>query len=189
MTDCSVTDLPYTGALFTWWNKRSEDPIGKKLDRALVNNEWLTRYPHAHAHFDAGGVSDHARCLIRTTGATNATRKPFRFFNYLADHQEFLPTVKDVWDSNAPLLHSRTALSRFHQQLKQHKEPLRALNRTHYEDLPARTKHAYEELCECQNIVLQDPSPQNVAQAAVAEERWTKLARIEEKFFRQKSCV
>ena len=80
-------------------------------------------------------------------------------------------------------------LSRFHQQLKQLKEPLRTLNKTHYEDLPARTKQAYEELCECQNIVLQDPSPQNVARAAVAEERWTKLARIEEKFFRQKSCV
>lgn len=36
MTDCMMMDLPYTGALFTWWNKRVEDPIGKKLDRVLV---------------------------------------------------------------------------------------------------------------------------------------------------------
>ncbi|KAH0938920.1 hypothetical protein HID58_006381, partial [Brassica napus] len=35
--------------------------------------------------------------------------------------------------------------------------PLRALNKTHYGDLPARTKQAYEELCNCQNTVLQDP--------------------------------
>lgn len=34
-TDCSMLDLPYTGARFTWWNKREEDPIGKKLDRDL----------------------------------------------------------------------------------------------------------------------------------------------------------
>lgn len=37
VTDCSLQDLPYTGALFTWWNQREEDPIGKKLDKALVN--------------------------------------------------------------------------------------------------------------------------------------------------------
>lgn len=27
-TDCSLTDLAFTGALFTWWNKRGADPIG-----------------------------------------------------------------------------------------------------------------------------------------------------------------
>ena len=37
--------------------------------------------------------------------------------------------------------------------------------------------------------MLQDPSSINVALAAEAEERWSKLARIEEKFFKQKSCI
>ena len=37
--------------------------------------------------------------------------------------------------------------------------------------------------------MLQDPSPTNVALAAEGEERWNKLARIEKKFFKQKSCV
>lgn len=63
----------------------------------LVNNAWLSWYPQSSAHFDAGGISDHARCLIRTSGATNETRKPFQFFTYLAEHQEFLPIVKEVW--------------------------------------------------------------------------------------------
>lgn len=36
-TDCGLLDLPFVGALFTWWNKREEDPIRKKLDRDLVN--------------------------------------------------------------------------------------------------------------------------------------------------------
>lgn len=111
VTDCSVMDLPYTGALFTWWNNRVEDPIGKKLDRALVNQSWLSRYPLSSAHFEAGGISDHARCLIRTAGITNDARKPFRFFNYLAEHKDFLPTVKRVWDTTEILYPSRTALS------------------------------------------------------------------------------
>ena len=137
ITECEVMDLPYTGAMFTWWNKREEDPIGKKLDRALVNREWLQQYPQSSAHFGAGGVSDHARCLVRTSGSSNEVRKPFRFFNYLTEHQDFLPIVKAVWESTEVLHHSRSALSRFHGKLKLLKQPLRDLNRTHYGDLPA----------------------------------------------------
>lgn len=37
--------------------------------------------------------------------------------------------------------------------------------------------------------MLVDPTPENFAGAAAASERWNRLARIEEKFFRQKSCV
>ena len=38
--------------------------------------------------------------------------------------------------------------------------------------------------------MLQDPSPENIAiAAAAAEEKWNRLARIEEKFYMQKSCV
>lgn len=166
-----------------------EDPIGKKLDRALVNQAWLTRYPQSNAYFAAGGISDHARCLIKVSGESNEERKPFRFFNYLTEDPDFLPTIKEVWESSDPLVHSRLALSMFHKKLKLLKQPLRALNRTHYGDLPARTKQAYEDLCEWQNKVLTDPSPDNVAGAAAAAERWNRLARIEEKFSRQKSCV
>lgn len=99
VNDCSVMDLPYTGAFFTWWNKRVEDPIGKKLDRALINQSWLNTYPQAAVHFEAGGISDHARCFVRLSGAVNEARKPFRFFNYLADHKDFLPTIKEVWEA------------------------------------------------------------------------------------------
>ncbi|KAH0868080.1 hypothetical protein HID58_075102 [Brassica napus] len=59
----------------------------------------------------------------------------------------------------------------------------------HYEDLASRTKQAYEVMCECQNQVLIDPNPLTFAAAAVASDRWNKLARIEKKNFRQKSCI
>ena len=88
--DCNLTDLAYSGALFTWWNKRDEDPLGKKLDRALVNAAWLRSYPQSTASFEAGGISDHARCVVHLTGSTNEARKPFRFFNYFMEHDEFL---------------------------------------------------------------------------------------------------
>ena len=61
---------------------------------------------------------------------------------------------------------------------------MQLLNRIHYGDLPTRTKLAYEEMCHCQNMALQDPTPVTFAAAAEATDRWSKLAAIEEKFFR-----
>lgn len=189
LTDCSLVDLVYGGALFTWWNQRDGDPIGKKLDRALVNGDWLRLFPNSHAYFDTGGVSDHARCLIKLTGVQDESRKPFRYFNFLADDEEFIPVIQESWSSTARLYHSRTALSNFHRKLKLLKPILRALNRSHYGDISNRTKLAFEELCECQNRVLVDPSSENFVQVASASDKWNRLARIEEKFYRQKSCI
>lgn len=189
VTDCSLVDLVFGGALFTWWNQRNGNPIGKKLDRALVNGDWLRLYPNSHAYFDAGGVSDHARCLIKLSGIQDEVRKPFRYFDFLADNEEFIPSIQESWSSSARLFHSRTALTDFHRKLKLFKPVLRAINRSHYGDITNRTKQAFEELCECQNRVLVDPSSANFAQAAEASDKWHKLARIEEKFYRQKSCI
>lgn len=103
--DCSLADLAYGGAFFTWWNKRDEDPIGKKLDRALINDDWLRVFPNSYAYFDAGGVSDHAQCLIKLSSEQEETRKPFRFFNFLAEDDEFLPRIQESWNSTTRLYH------------------------------------------------------------------------------------
>lgn len=34
VADCNLMDLAYVGSVYTWWNKRGFDPVGKKLDRA-----------------------------------------------------------------------------------------------------------------------------------------------------------
>lgn len=89
--------------------------------------------------------------MVHLAGSKEEARKPFHFFNYLAEHEEFLPTVAKVWETTEDLYHSRSALSLLHKKLKQLKFEMRALNKTHYGDLPNRTKQAYEVLCCCQN--------------------------------------
>lgn len=135
VTDCVLTDLAYVGSLFTWWNKRGADPIGKKLDQALINGNWLSVYPQSFASFETGGISDHARCVIRLKQQSVGNRKPFKFFNYLVEHGDFLPTVRSKWEATAPISHSRTALNMFHKKLKSLKYAMRELNRNHYGDL------------------------------------------------------
>ena len=83
--DCHLLDLPYVG----WWNKRGLDPIGKKLDRTLINGDWLRFFPHSFAKFEAGGVFDHARCIVSLTERQTKVRKPFKFFNFLIDNADF----------------------------------------------------------------------------------------------------
>lgn len=187
--DCSLTDMTSTGALFTWWNMRLEDPLRKKLYRALMYAAWLRDFPQSYARFEAGGISDHAIWVVHLFGTHNETRKPFRFFNYLTEHADFLPVVKRSWDSTPAIYHSHSALSKFHAKLKLLKYEMRMLNKTQYGDLPNRTKLAFEEMCRCQNLVLIDPTPVTFVAAAEASERWNRLASIEENFFRQKSCI
>lgn len=172
---CSLMDLPYVGSVYTWWNKRGLDPVGKKPDRVLVNGEWLQAFPRSYAKFDAGGVSDHARCLVSLTEHQTSTRKPFKFFNYLIGNEEFMPLVAHKWAETGPLFHSRTALSRFHQRLKSLKHDIRKLNRTRYGDLSLRTKKAFEDLCTCQSQVLADPTTETFRAESEAADRWHHL--------------
>ncbi|XP_013738673.1 uncharacterized protein LOC106441397 [Brassica napus] len=42
--DCIRTDLTHSGVIFTLWNNQEAGPIGKILDRALINGPWLRTF-------------------------------------------------------------------------------------------------------------------------------------------------
>ncbi|KAG7543172.1 hypothetical protein ISN45_Aa07g030980 [Arabidopsis thaliana x Arabidopsis arenosa] len=56
-------DLPSRGAFFTWSNERKEDPVIRKLDRVVVNEQWSACFPDSLAIFDPPGDSDHSPSL------------------------------------------------------------------------------------------------------------------------------
>lgn len=131
--------------------------MGKNLDRALINPEWLNTCPIAYVSYETGGISDHSRSLVRLSQSSASVHKPFKFFNYLLDLPQFLPTVSRIWNDNSPLYHSRSALHRFHKQLKHLKFELRTLNKTQYG----------ESMC---NTFLWSGSPHNKHKAKVSWE-------------------
>lgn len=74
------------GPVYTWCNKRENDLIMKKLDRVLVNEEWLQAYSHSYSVFEAGGCSDHLRGRINLQsegGNTIQRKRPFKFVNVI----------------------------------------------------------------------------------------------------------
>ncbi|XP_074296928.1 uncharacterized protein LOC141627591 [Silene latifolia] len=63
---CQLVDSPAVGSFYTWNNK--QDPqtrVYSRLDRVLVNSEWLQWRPSSHAHFYNEGLFDHTPRIIR----------------------------------------------------------------------------------------------------------------------------
>lgn len=116
---CSLTDMQSHGPLFTWCNKRDGDElICKKLDRVLVNDQWIAEYQQSYEVFEAGGCSDHLRCRIKIQNDKPHIRKPFKFMNVLATDLGFLQMAKDFWDSTETLYHSTSTIYCFSKKLK-----------------------------------------------------------------------
>ncbi|VVB04666.1 unnamed protein product [Arabis nemorensis] len=183
ISECEFTDLGYTGPVFTWWNHQDEVPIGKKLDRAMVKSAWCETYPQSCATFETNGISDHSRCLVKIADGVQEKKHHFQFFNYLAEHPQFLDIVSEVWNATEPIFQSRSALKLFHRKLKLLKPYLRALNGEKYGDITQRTKLAFEVLCARQEDALRNPCRETFQAEHLALGEWQNFAEVEERFF------
>ncbi|KAG7579308.1 Reverse transcriptase domain [Arabidopsis thaliana x Arabidopsis arenosa] len=190
VTYCDISDMASHGPLFTWSNRRDNDPILKKLDRVMVNEVWTQAFPHSYNVFEAGGCSDHLRCRISLNdGAGEIVKgpRPFKFVNAVIEMEEFQPMVQEYWSQTEPLFMSTSTLFRFSKKLKALKPGIRNLARERMGDLVKKSKEAYDSLCQKQELNLLNPSLQTMEDETEAYKRWEKLARLEEKFLKQKS--
>ncbi|XP_074283153.1 uncharacterized protein LOC141607698 [Silene latifolia] len=61
LATCGMTDIPATGAFYTWTNKQdSASRIYSRLDRFLINQDWQSSFPDMMAHFHPAGLFDHS---------------------------------------------------------------------------------------------------------------------------------
>ncbi|KAF8114102.1 hypothetical protein N665_0042s0024 [Sinapis alba] len=184
---CSLLDMCSHGPDFTWCNKKEEGLICKRLDRVLINDVALHKLRNNYSVFEAGGCSDHLRCMIHLESEGQKKRRPYKFTNVIATMEEFLPTVEGYWKKTKKLFHSTSAMFRLGKKLKGLKPSLRTLSKEKLGQLPKETKEAYLRLCEKQRETLQCPTPSAIKAERKALEKWQKLADLEEEFYKQKS--
>ncbi|XP_074277099.1 uncharacterized protein LOC141600751 [Silene latifolia] len=79
---CDVTDIQAYGSFFTWNNK--QDPstrVFSRIDRFMVNIDWMLLYPDSKAYFMNEGNFDHCPCIVSRKPDTPARKPSFRYFN------------------------------------------------------------------------------------------------------------
>jgi len=63
--EANLEDLRYVGQRYTWWNHQEDTrSIHRKLDRGLVNESWMTKFPGSFAEFHPAGSSDHSPAIV-----------------------------------------------------------------------------------------------------------------------------
>ncbi|KAL4291256.1 hypothetical protein GQ457_14G001080 [Hibiscus cannabinus] len=94
LDELDVLDHAYNGAVFTWYNKREEAPLSRKLDQVLVNNWWLRKFSNARVDFVVPDCSDHSPSYVVIDAPMARPPRPFKFFHFWADHPTFYSIVE-----------------------------------------------------------------------------------------------
>ncbi|KAL2253051.1 UNVERIFIED_CONTAM: hypothetical protein Sindi_0099800 [Sesamum indicum] len=149
--EAGLMPLPMQGEWYTWHNcSSSTRSLWKRLDRLLINDQWLVRFPMSFYHSLTLRTSDHSPLVIY--GDTQQQYGGmFRFDNYLALSSDFIPSVKSIWQHEVvgvPMF----AVTR---KLKALKPVFKALKKKKG-DLTIKVQLAKGFLEEAQNLVSSD---------------------------------
>lgn len=184
--DNQLADLPRRGVFYTWSNHQQDNPIIRKLDRAMANGEWFSIFPSALAVFDPPGDSDHAPCIISIDNQPAGSRKCFKYFSFLSSHPSYLTALSAAWDGSIVVGSPMFILGEL---LKAAKSCCRTLNRQGFSNIQQRTDQALARLEELQIALLTSPSDSLFRQEHVARKKWDFFAAALESFYRQKSRI
>lgn len=78
----NMNEMRLIGRPFTWTNGHGIS----KLDRAVVNANWMQHYRYLEAIVMDTGCSKHSPILIIVEKDRQSRRRPFKFFNALAKY-------------------------------------------------------------------------------------------------------
>ncbi|CAK9166470.1 unnamed protein product [Ilex paraguariensis] len=173
--------LRYSGLLYTW----KSNNVARKLDRVLINEEWNVKFPYSEVEHLPLGVSDHCPSLIKLVTVASRRKSSFRFFNFLADREDFIPTVIQVWNEGIQGTLQFQISSKLKRLKSIFKEKCKEIG-----DISMRSKEAKSALENCQRDLDHDPSDIRLRQKEkLLIANYLRAAQIKEGFYKQKTRV
>ncbi|XP_074267102.1 uncharacterized protein LOC141590406 [Silene latifolia] len=153
VNNCGLQDMKTTGAFFTWNNKQaSATRVFSRIDRVLVNGDWLKDWSDWFAHYQPEGEFDHCPCIVSCGDRSSGTKKPFKFFNMWTKVEDFGTLVTQHWQMQI----QGTPMFRMVRKLKLLKPSLKKLNRDLFSDIERNADVAYNLLLDCQQQLQGD---------------------------------
>ncbi|XP_074300540.1 uncharacterized protein LOC141631817 [Silene latifolia] len=101
LDDCQLQEGKMIGSYFTWNNKQDDGTrVYSKIDRVLINDAWLQRFPDSVAQFLPEGHFDHCPCVIQFNRTSAWKKAPFKYFNIWALADNFDEVVQHRWQED-----------------------------------------------------------------------------------------
>ena len=88
-----LTEIQARNGWFTWFRGQAKS----KLDRLLVNPEWISIFPSLQVSLLRRGISDHCPILVSST-EQDWGPKPFKFLDCWLSHPRCMKVIRDSWE-------------------------------------------------------------------------------------------
>ncbi|XP_072084416.1 uncharacterized protein [Arachis hypogaea] len=140
ISDMGLEDLPITDRKFTWFRGRS----CSRIDRALVNLEWLEVFPETRLRGGPRGLSDHCPIIVEVNRQRDGPR-PFRSLDSWFTHEGFMRLVKEEWRGLSDL--------QFTDKLKALTGPLGRWHKANFSDMDKKIAKFEDEIKKLDDMV------------------------------------
>lgn len=130
MLDNGMNELKSVGRTCTWSNGHSYS----KIDRAVVNVEWMLKMSQLEVNVMNPGTSDHSPLCLELDRTITGTHRAFKFFNCIVEHPQFMKRVKEA------LLGGHKDLMGVRQKLKKVKASIKQLNTKEFQGVSNKVK-------------------------------------------------
>ncbi|KAL2225019.1 UNVERIFIED_CONTAM: putative mitochondrial protein [Sesamum indicum] len=95
--EAGLLPLPMQGEWYTWHNySTTTRNLWKRLNRILINDRWLARFPTSSYHCLTPRTFDHSP-LVLYGDSQQQNGGMFLFDNYLTHSPNFIPSVQNIW--------------------------------------------------------------------------------------------
>ncbi|XP_020678602.2 uncharacterized protein LOC110096820 [Dendrobium catenatum] len=117
-----LVDLNAVGSHFSWYNQQTVNPIFIKLDRALVNEDWIKNFPDSYSSFQSPSCSDHSPIILHP-GRSFKSNHRFMFKNIWTKYDSYWSLLLNAFSKpiiGNPLSHFCLVLRQLKGEIKHH---------------------------------------------------------------------
>ena len=139
ISNLHLMEISLSGGWFTWFRGASKS----KLDRFLVQSEWVAKFPMLNAFILNRSVSDHCPIILKSNNIEWGPR-PFRFQDEWLSHKGCLETVNKTWKQAEGM--------RIMDKLKNVKEELKKWNTQDFGNINTKISNLEKEIQEWDTV-------------------------------------